>query len=93
MYPRPLAALALLASSILVAGCSAALRAEPLAFFTAYNDGCMTGYSMLVPDFAGSARKDESRYESDINYRRGFDFGYDECYFEAERGASSGSGG
>ena len=75
MTTRALFGAALLCAA---AAASCALRDDP--YGEAYGRGCLNGFRDAGGDFNDYAPKDEMRYATDPNYRKGWDDGYSKCY-------------
>lgn len=53
------------------------------SFQTGYKDGCWTGWGVAgKPSFEAAYYKDDGRYISDADYKRGWDQGQQECYWQ-----------
>jgi hypothetical protein len=80
---RPQAAFAVLVTAVALAACGSvedALieRGLPPAYAEGYADGCASGKEAAGGLFA-EARKDASRYDTDSQYARGWNEGFEEC--------------
>ena len=75
--------LAALVAAVALAGCGSVEetmldRGFPPAYAEGYADGCASGKEAAGGLFA-EARKDERRYDSDSQYTRGWNEGFEEC--------------
>ncbi len=76
--PAALAALALLAAACANPNIP---QDSSAAYAFGYAEGCDSGYSEASRDgYSLAYRKDQARYESDAEYRGGWDEGYIVCY-------------
>jgi len=76
-------AMAFGAALILLPGCVKPLYKEgaSAAYIQGYTAGCDSGYNEASRDgYSQRYRKDVKRYESDSEYRTGWDEGYAVCY-------------
>ncbi len=63
------------------------------AFEEGYLDGCASGFASADREgYSASFRKDETRYGSEADYRRGWDAGLAACYEEQLRHPRMGGG-
>ncbi len=76
--PAALAALALLAAACVNPSIPPNSSA---AYVFGWSEGCDSGYSEAVRDgYALAYRRDQARYDSNAEYRGGWDDGYAACY-------------
>ncbi len=94
-----LAAVLLLGLAVILGACSQHLVNPQIpppgspAFEEGYLEGCDSGFASADrPGYSASWRKDEARYGSEADYRRGWDAGLAACYEEQLRHPKMGGG-
>lgn len=67
----------------ILAACRATIPAGPPAYQDGYRDGCNSGYAdAFRPHHEQAYRVDRARFDSDADYKRGWQEAYAKCYQE-----------